>query len=748
MITHVIKRSGKEVEFNDKKIKTAIKAAFDDVHIRQSNGLTMEQIDAISANNDKLAGHICRKVCDRMLDVQKLDVEDIQDMVEKELMNERLFEEATAYIRYRKERGIMRHQKNSLDVKIEGLINLTDIDAIKDNANRDGKKLQTSRIMITDMVCKDYAIRNVLSNRVRDNHEKYFVYQHDMNYMMFPFFNCALVNWIDMLDNGFKLDNTIIETPKSIETAMALLAQIIAHVASNCYGGLTLDELPEGLSTYVDRTFRKHYLKGLYWVEGCQKTVDDRVDFIMNRSDISYNKPENSKAWKYAKECTEESVKNAIQGFQYEIETLMNSRVEVPFLTICLTPDTTEIGRLIQRVVLEQRLEGLTGGVTPVFPKIIYVTKKNVNLEPGDPNYDIFELACKCSVERMYPDYVNYERIVEVTGGYKGPMGCRSFLGEYIDENGNRKTHGRFNQGVSSIILPNLALEAGRDEAKFYELLDEALDVCYEALMFRHNILRTVTADQAPILYMSGAIARLKAGESIIPLLENGYSSLSIGYLGVSNAVRALYGEDYDKSPEVMAKAEYMVQYLRDYCEKKKEETGLGFSLYSTPAESLCDRACRASVERFGIVEGVNDRGYFDNSFHVPVTTEISPFKKIELESHFSKVASGGAIQYVQFGSLIKNHEALMDIVKYAREHCHYFGTNSTPDQCFACGFKGELKPVKIDSTEYICPQCGNTDRRLMSVIRRTCGYLTSAADRGCVDGKMKEIHSRYAHVK
>lgn len=342
-------------------------------------------------------------------------------------------------------------------------------------------------------------------------------------------------------------------------------------------------------------------------------------------------------------------------------------------------------------------------------------------------------------------DYLNVEKLIENTGDVKSPMSCRSFLSTYKDKDGNIITHSRFNQGVCSINLPRLAIQSNGDEKKFYKLLDEALELTRQVLMIRHNMLRTVKAKQSPILYMEGAVARLKPDDSIEPLLLNGFSSISIGYVGLHNAMVALYGKSYYEN-DMLKKGENILQYIKDYCNKQKEITTIGFSLYSTPAEVLATKFCKQDIKDFGIIKGVNDLGYYENSFHFPSVKDITAFEKIDIEASFPKIANGGAINYVQFGNMEQNLEALEEVIRYAYDKVHYFGVNTRPDRCLVCGYKGLIEPKTITENDYVCPQCGNEDKLKMNIVIRLCGYLGSLSERPTVDNKMKEMHTRVVH--
>ena len=714
----VIKRDMRVKKYEEARIFEAIKSAYVDVY------------------NSPLSADVIDDIYDIVMDVnedienmkkEKVTVEEIQDIVVK---NIKQYDElvANAYQRYREERSKKRENKGYLNTEIEGIFNQTS-EEIRNNANKDGSKLHTLRAMIADVAVKDYAKRNVVPAHLLERHEK-SLYIHDMNYMGLPMFNCMLINWIDMLENGFVIAGKTIESPKSITTAIALLSQIVAHVSSNCYGGVTLPKLT-ALKTYVKRSYDKHYEVGLKWLQ------------------------DEEKAKEYALERVEKECYDSAQAFEYECQTLTNSRGEVPFLTIELdcgdenaTLEEEIFERMIIKSFLTMRLNGLTGGKTATFPKIVFETKKGVNLNPEDKYYDLFQLAVKCSSVRLYPDYINYDKCVEVTGGYKPPMSCRSFLGEYINSDGEREIFGRFNQGVCSVNLPRLAIMAKGNEDDFYKLLEQELEYAKEVLMIRHNLLKGVRAEQAPILYMSGAVCRKQPNETIDDLLFGGYSSISIGYVGLHNTMIMLYGKSFYESDDYMDKAEKIMQFIRDFCEKAKKETNIGFSMYSTPFEVGATKLCKADVRDFGVIDGVNDKGYYENSFHFPSDQPIKPFEKIDIESRFSKIASGGGIQYIEAGNMIHNVKALETVIKYSYDKCHYFAVNVASDRCYECGFVGEIQSTCETETEYECPQCGNTDKHTMSIVRRLCGYISDLDERSTIDNKLKEINHRHKHIK
>lgn len=705
----IYKRDGRKADFSKDKIKIAVLKAFADV----------------DGEETAYAKEKAREIANYIESLDKdLNVESIQNIVEEKLMSSNRKDVARAYVRFRYKRELVREARTNLDYEILGLKDGTS-EEVKNNANKDGKKLQTLKPMIADVTIIDQAKRLIIPERIMKHHEKE-IYIHDMNYFGIPLHNCCLINWEECLEHGMIIGNAPIEKPSTITVAINLLSQIVAHVSSNCYGGVTLINLTKGLCQYGKGSLNQ-------WRDIAEENnVPDSEDF----------------AWK----MLQREVKKAIKGLEYEILTLTNSRGEIPFCTFeldCIDLEASDEEQKIQHMILtnllQVRIDGLTGGVTPVFPKLCFETKRGNNLDPQDKYYDTYKLAVKCSSIRLYPDYLMHDKLVEVTGGYKAPMSCRSFIPELSDENGNRVVGGGFNLGVCSVNLPRLAIMAEHDEDKFYKLLKEYLDIARDALMLRRDMMKEVKAKQAPILYQYGAIARLEPEETIEKLLYKDRSTVSIGYVGIHNALMALYGKSYDDK-EALKKAIKMIQFMKDYCQHLKDETNIGFSLYSTPAEVLATKFCRSDVKEFGIIEGVNDNGYYENSFHYPSYKDIVAFDKIDIESQMSKLATGGAIQYVEFGNMIHNVEALEEIIRYAYDKCHYFGVNVSSDRCFKCGYIGQMTALDETNNHFQCPQCGNTNNEEMSVIRRLCGYLGSLSERPTVDGKMKEMASRVKH--
>lgn len=613
------------------------------------------------------------------------------------------------------------HLMNDITKSVMGIITSSDDSTTKENANKDAKLVPTQRDLVAGTVSKAIALDSILPKHIANAHTVGDIHFHDLDYSpLFPMFNCMLIDYEGMLKYGFKMGSADIDTPKSITTACAVVAQITASVASNIYGGNTLARIDEILAPYVTASAKKHHDRG------------ERYGLTAHQLE------------KYVKECTEKECFDAFQALEYEINTLQTSNGQTPFTTINFGLGTSWESRMIQEAILKNRIRGLgKNGETPAFPKLVFTIKKGVNFSPEDPNYSIKKLAIECSVKRMYPDIINYDKIVEITGDFKPPMGCRSFLGSYQDEKGDFITLGRNNLGVVTVNLPRLAIRANGSVEEFYRLLDEQLQICFEALMLRIERLSTVKAKTAPILYNQGACGvRLDPEESITKLFENGRASISLGYIGIHETVCSLFGSDkvfgkYEKE------AEKIVEYLRSTVEMWKRNTLWGFSLYSTPAESLCYRFCRLDREQYGVIDNVTDKEYYTNSFHLDVREKVSAFDKIEFEMAYPKHASGGFITFWESNSLINNPEALETVWDFTYDRVPYFASNFPTDTCFECDFKGEFT-ASVEG--YCCPKCGNTNPDRMDVTRRVCGYLGKAG-RPFNHGKQVEVIKRVKHM-
>lgn len=702
----VIKRDGSKAPFNRDRIQAAVESAAEHA----------DQEIAIYALNVALAVEL------KLRDYDEVHITEIQTLVENELMQGPYKALARSYIEYRHDRDVAREKQSKLTKEIEGLIQESNADLLNENANKDGKVIPTQRDLLAGIVAKHYAKTRILPRDVVQAHESGDIHYHDLDYApFFPMFNCMLIDLKGMLTHGFKMGNAEIDTPKSISTATAVTAQIIAQVASHIYGGTTINRIDEVLAPYVTASYEKHLKIAREW-------------------DI--HSPE-----AFAKARTEKECYDAFQSLEYEVNTLHTANGQTPFVTFGFGLGTSWESRLIQQSILKNRIAGLgKNRKTAVFPKLVFAIKNGLNHKAEDPNYDIKQLALECASKRMYPDILNYDKVVEVTGSFKTPMGCRSFLNPY-EENGELIHGGRNNLGVVSLNLPRIALQAKGDINKFYALLDDKLKLARRALDTRINRLENVKARVAPILYMEGACGvRLKANDSIADIFKHGRASISLGYIGVHETIMALFGQQkhvYDDL-QLREEAVKIIQHLRNAVEQWKKETGYAFSLYGTPSENLCSRFCRIDAKQFGVVEGVTDKGYYTNSFHLDVQKKVNPYDKIDFEMPYPEISSGGFICYGEFPNMQRNVEALENVWDYSYHRVPYYGTNTPIDECYECGFTGEFD---CTSKGFVCPRCGNHEPTKVSVTRRVCGYLGSPDARPFNVGKQEEVKRRVKHL-
>ncbi|EGQ7932581.1 anaerobic ribonucleoside-triphosphate reductase [Vibrio vulnificus] len=702
----VIKRDGSRAPFSRDRIQAAVEAAAENV----------DKEIAIYALNVALAVEL------QLKDHDEVHIHEIQTRVENELMQGPYKSLARAYIEYRHDRDIAREKQSTLTREIEGLIEESNVDLINENANKDGKVIPTQRDLLAGIVAKHYAKTHILPRDVVQAHDEGDIHYHDLDYApFFPMFNCMLIDLKGMLTHGFKMGNAEIDTPKSISTATAVTAQIIAQVASHIYGGTTINRIDEILEPYVNASYEKHLKIAQEW------DIHNPEGFAIARTE---------------KECYD-----AFQSLEYEVNTLHTANGQTPFVTFGFGLGTSWASKLIQQSILKNRIAGLgKNRKTAVFPKLVFAIKDGLNHKPTDPNYDIKQLALECASKRMYPDILNYDKVVEITGSFKTPMGCRSFLGTY-EENGELIHEGRNNLGVVSLNLPRIALKADGDVEKFYALLDEKLKLARRALETRISRLENVKARVAPILYMEGACGvRLKADQPIADIFKHGRSSISLGYIGIHETINALFGNQthvYDDN-ELREKALNIVKRMKSAVEAWTEETGYGFSLYGTPSENLCSRFCRIDTKEFGVIEGVTDKGYYTNSFHLDVEKKVNPYDKIDFEMPYPEISSGGFICYGEFPNMQKNVEALENVWDYSYSKVPYYGTNTPIDECYECGYTGEFD---CTSKGFTCPKCGNHDSSKVSVTRRVCGYLGSPDARPFNFGKQEEVKRRVKHL-
>jgi ribonucleoside-triphosphate reductase len=706
----VQKRDGRIVEYDRDKIIKAILKANAEVEFAEQAGEDM--IDAILDD-----------VENRSEDV--MNVETIQDMIESGLVNNNKYTLSKKYIIYRYQRALLR-KANTTDESILKLIKNENKELAEENSNKNTILASTQRDYIAGEVSRDLTKRMLLPERISLAHEQGSIHFHDADYFVQPIFNCCLINIGDMLDHGTVMNEKMIESPKSFQVACTVMTQIIAAVASNQYGGQSVDI--RHLGKYLRKSSNKFH-----------KQIKEEFGDSVSEEMIE----------KMASIRLRDELKSGVQTIQYQINTLMTTNGQAPFVTLflCLDDQDEYINEnaMIVEEVLRQRLEGIKNEsgvyVTPAFPKLIYVLDENNCLKGGRYDY-ITKLAVQCSSKRMYPDYISAKKMREYyEGNVFSCMGCRSFLSPWKDENGNYKFEGRFNQGVVSLNLPQIGIIAKGDEETFWNLLEERLNLCYEALMCRHKSLEGTVSDVSPIHWQYGAIARLKKGETIDALLQGGYSTISLGYIGLYETTRLMKGVSHT-TPEGEEFALRIMNHMRETVDRWKEETGLGFGLYGTPAESLCYRFAKIDRERFGSIPDVTDKGYYTNSYHVDVREHIDAFTKFNFESQFQKISSGGAISYVEVPNMRHNLEAMEDVVKFIYDNIQYAEFNTKSDYCQACGYDGEI--IINDDMEWECPQCHNKDKNRMNVTRRTCGYL---GENFWNTGKTKEIKSRVLHL-
>ncbi|WP_113626440.1 anaerobic ribonucleoside-triphosphate reductase [Pectobacterium peruviense] len=702
----VIKRDGCQVPFDEVRIKEAVERA----------------AHAADVNDADYCATVACAVAQQMQDKSRVDIRDIQDAVENLLMSGNYKKLARTYIEYRHDRDIARERQGRLNQEIRGLVEQSNMALLNENANKDSKVIPTQRDLLAGIVAKHYAKQYILPRDVVLAHERGEIHYHDLDYSpFFPMFNCMLIDLDGMLTNGFKMGNAEIEPPKSISTATAVTAQIIAQVASHIYGGTTINRIDEILAPFVTASHAKHKAVAEEW------QIPDAENYALTRTE---------------KECYD-----AFQSLEYEVNTLHTANGQTPFVTFGFGLGTCWESRLIQESILRNRIAGLgKNHKTAVFPKLVFAIRDGLNHKAGDANYDIKQLALECASKRMYPDILNYDQVVKVTGSFKTPMGCRSFLGVY-EEDGQQIHDGRNNLGVISLNLPRIALEAEGNEDRFWTLLDQRLTLSKKALMTRIARLENVKARVAPILYMEGACGvRLKADDSIADIFKNGRASISLGYIGLHETINALFGSQthvFDDEA-LRAKAVAIIARLKAATEQWKDETGYGFSLYSTPSENLCDRFCRLDTAEFGVVQGVTDKGYYTNSFHLDVEKKVNPYQKIDFELPYPPLANGGFICYGEYPNLQHNLKALEDVWDYSYTRVPYYGTNTPIDECYECGFTGEFE---CTSKGFTCPKCGNHDSARVSVTRRVCGYLGSPDARPFNAGKQEEVKRRIKHL-
>ncbi|HEP1372229.1 TPA: anaerobic ribonucleoside-triphosphate reductase [Streptococcus pyogenes] len=706
----VIKRDGRLVNFDSTKIYSALLKA--SMKVTRMSPLVEAKLEAIS---DRIIAEIIERF------PTNIKIYEIQNIVEHKLLAANEYAIAKEYINYRTQRDFARSQATDINFSIDKLIN-KDQTVVNENANKDSDVFNTQRDLTAGIVGKSIGLK-MLPSHVANAHQKGDIHYHDLDYSPYtPMTNCCLIDFKGMLANGFKIGNAEVESPKSIQTATAQISQIIANVASSQYGGCTADRIDEFLAPYAELNFKKHMADAKKWIV-------------------------ETKRESYAFEKTQKDIYDAMQSLEYEINTLFTSNGQTPFTSLGFGLGTSWFEREIQKAILTIRINGLgSEHRTAIFPKLIFTVKRGLNLEPDSPNYDIKTLALECATKRMYPDMLSYDKIIDLTGSFKSPMGCRSFLQGWKDENGQDVTSGRMNLGVVTLNLPRIAMESNGDMDKFWELFNERKLISKDALIYRVERVTEAKPANAPILYQYGAFGkRLEKTGNVNDLFKNRRATVSLGYIGLYEVASVFYGGQWEGNPDAKAFTLSIVKAMKQACEDWSDEYGYHFSVYSTPSESLTDRFCRLDTEKFGIVTDITDKEYYTNSFHYDVRKSPTPFEKLDFEKDYPEAgASGGFIHYCEYPVLQQNPKALEAVWDYAYDRVGYLGTNTPIDKCYNCQFEGDFTPTERGFT---CPNCGNNDPKTVDVVKRTCGYLGNPQARPMVNGRHKEISARVKHM-
>ena len=717
---NVEKRDGTLVEFNKDKIINAIsKAGYVDEDTKNQ----------IAQDIEGLCQHIYGG---------SMDVEEIQDYVEQALMIRNYPDVAREYIRYRYKRELIRNTKGALSEVLD-IVNLSNQDVNEENSNKNPVILSTQRDYMAGMVSKELSEKLLFPPDVMKAHKEGIIHVHDMDYAIQKMYNCALLDMEDMLQNGTVINGTMIEKPHSLATACNIATQIMAQVASNQYGGQSVSVAH--LAPFVNTSRQK--------IKEEVKQELESIHAEYYEMDLDY----------ITEKRLKDEITKGVQTMQYQINTLMTSNGQTPFVTLFLylneaknKQEKKDLAMVIEEII-RQRYQGVKNEkgawITAAFPKLIYVLEED-NIRKGTPYYYLTEMCAKCTAKRMQPDYLS-EKIMlknkkteDGVGHCYPPMGCRSFLTPYLDENGKAKFYGRFNQGVVSINLVDVALSADKDKNRFWSILDERLELCHKALRVRHQNLKCTISNVSPIHWQYGAIARLQKGEKIDKLLENGYSTISLGYAGLYECCMAMFGKSHT-DPAVKPFALSVMQHLNDKCAEWKTKEHLGYSVYGTPMETTTYKFAKCLRERFGVIKEVTDHDYITNSYHVNVREPIDPFTKLQFESEFQLLSPGGAISYIECADMTKNIDAVMAVIQFIYDNIMYAELNTKSDYCQVCGYDGEIKIVTDNGRlEWECPNCGNRDKTKMNVTRRTCGYLGSQFWN---QGRTEEIRDRFIHL-
>ena len=703
---NLIKRNGQTVPFNKTKIKQAIVKA-----MRNGSGIYLPDIARLIAND---AEKYFKKKDETPT------ISQVEKYVYQRLIHYGQDLTARAYEEFRAVQAFKR-ETNTTDFSVLGLVRGTNKETMNENSNKNARVASTQRDLIAGEISKDLARRKLIPAHIVQAHDTGAIHYHDMDYAIQPIFNCCLVNIKDMLDNGTVINGKMVESPKSFQVACTVMTQIIAQISSGQYGGQTLNVKHLGKYLALSRKKYQAMVQDLGMSEKLQKEMVDRL--------------------------LRKELEAGVQTIQYQINTLMTTNGQAPFVTLFLEIEPgheyeEEVAMIIEEIIKQRHL-GIKNEVgvyvTPSFPKLVYVLDEN-NIHATSKYRYITEAAARCTAKRLYPDYISAKEMRKIyEGNVFGPMGCRAFLSPWKDANGEYKFEGRFNIGVVSLNLPQIAIIADGDMEAFWEILNQRLALAKEALMVRYELLKDATSDISPIHWQHGGLARLGKHEPILPLLQDGYATITLGYIGMYEMTKLMTGKSHTEEKEFALEVmRRMKQATLDW----KEETGLGFALYGTPAESLCHRFAKIDLARFGSIKDITDKGYYTNSYHVDVREEINAFDKLSFEADFQKISTGGCISYVEIPNMSKNIEALEDMIEFIYENIQYAEFNTKSDYCQVCGFSQEI--IINDEGEWECPQCHNKDQSKMNVTRRTCGYL---GDNFWNEGKTKEIKSRVLHI-
>ncbi|ATH00130.1 anaerobic ribonucleoside-triphosphate reductase [Lacticaseibacillus paracasei] len=709
--TQIKKRDGRIVDFDASKISTAItKAAESVAKLAPSDVLTI----------DHLTDTVTAKIRDRYHD--DVEIAEIQTVVEQTLIAAEKYNWAEAYTEYRLKRDLARKQKQDVNYNVSRLVN-RDESVVNENANKDSRVFSTQRDLTAGAVAKAIGLK-MLPPAVANAHLRGDIHWHDLDYT--PFMaetNCCLIDFDYMLNHGFSIGNAEVEPAHSIQVAVTQMTQIIANVASSQYGGCSSDRTDQVLAPFAEKNYQKH-------LREFGSVIDDPA-----------------KLEALAVKQTKKDIYGALQTLEYQVNTLYSTQGQTPFVTVGFGLGTSWIEREIQKDILKIRILGLgKERRTAIFPKLVFTLKRGLNLKPEDPNYDIKQLAIECATKRMYPDVVSYDTIKRLTGSFKAPMGCRSFLQGWTDpKTGKEVNAGRMNLGVITVNLPRIAMEANGDKAKFWKIFEERMRICKEGLLYKVERTKQATPESAPILYKYGAFGhKLADTDSIDDLFKNGRATVSLGYIGLYEVGTVFYGSAWEKNPDAKAFSVSIVKVLDDHCKAWEKQYGYHFSVYGTPSESLTDTFCRADTKKFGIVKDITDKEYYTNSFHYDVRKSPTPFEKLDFEKDYPQYSAGGFIHYCEYPNLKQNPKALEAVWDYAYDKIGYLGTNTPIDQCFKCGFKGEFTAT---AKGYQCPECGNHDPATCDVVKRLCGYLGNPNKRPMVHGRQEEIIHRKKHI-